>query len=65
MTVNLQIRIAKWQASAIDGVIKKNPNLKRTDVARFALNYILVNYKGAINADTMDQMEFKARTIVS
>lgn len=64
MNFNLQVRVTKWQSEAIEKAAIKH-RLNRTDIARFALNYLFVNYKGKIDTDVLDEIEFKARKTVS
>lgn len=60
MTHNVQYRAPKWQAQAIEKTVKAR-DIRISDLGRFAINYLFVHYKGPMNHDIFDTMEFEAR----
>lgn len=54
-----QTRLRPWQVKAFVRLGKKY-NLNPSDISRFAINYLLLEYKGEITPDKLDNIEHEA-----
>lgn len=53
-------RVPSWQGRALSKY-RKSKKIGNSDMVRFALNYLLLNYRGRINASILDETDFLAR----
>lgn len=60
MNSNLYIRISAWQEEALKK-LSKSSGMNMSKVGRFAVDYMLLNYKGPLNSAMAEEIDFLAR----
>lgn len=63
MLTKMFLRFPKWEADYLRELAQKK-GLTTTDLIRLATYFFILEYKGKCDQETVDNMEFRARTKV-
>ncbi len=59
--VKFLCRFPNWGMESFKEICKRQ-NITRADLVRLSTYFLIMEYKGKYDQDTLDRMEFKART---